>query len=137
MEDISKFIGIKHGYAGNDFDKCDCFGLVQLFYKEHGWPQKFDDGKPYPKEYEYARPKFWRRLYEYLLWNFTKVEMQNLEFGDVVVFKINGCIHMGIYLEYGKMLAMEVPTIEGESESTIYHRPMWENCFKCGFRRKA
>ena len=49
MEDISKFIGIKHGYAGNDFDKCDCFGLVQLFYKEHGWPQKFDDGKPYRK----------------------------------------------------------------------------------------
>ena len=136
MEDISKYIGIKHKYAGNTFDGCDCFGLVQLFYKEHGWPQKFEDGEPYPEEYEYARPKFWRRLYEYLFANFTKVDMGKLAFGDVVVFKVNGCIHMGIYLEYGKMLAMEVPTIEGESESTIYHRPVWSQCFKCGFRRR-
>ncbi len=137
MEDISKFIGITHGYGGADFDKCDCFGLVQLFYKEHGWPQKFDDGQPYPEEYEYAQPKFWRRLYEYMLRNFTQVGYDELSFGDVVVFEINRCIHLGIYLEYGKLLAMEVPTVDGETTSTIYHRNMWTKCFKYGFRRKA
>lgn len=137
MEDVSKFIGIKHEYAGNTFDSCDCFGLVQLFYREHGWPQTFEDGKDYPQEHEYAFPKFWRRLYEYLLKNFTRVSREELSFGDVVVFEINRCIHMGIYLEYGKLLAMEVPTVAGESESTIYHRNMWQPCFKYGFRRKA
>lgn len=137
MEDIGKFIGITHGYGGADFDKCDCFGLVQLFYKEHGWPQTFDDGQPYPKEDEYAKPKYWRRLYEYLLQNFTQVDYKALSFGDVVVFEINGCIHLGIYLEYGKLLAMEVPTVEGESTSTIYHRNMWTQCFKYGFRRNS
>ena len=136
MEDIGKFIGIKHGFAGNDFDKCDCFGLVQLFYKEHGWPQTFNDGKPYPSEDEYAQPKFWRRLYEYLLRHFDEVDYKSLSYGDVVVFKINGCIHLGIYLEYGKVLAMEVPTIEGKSTSTIYHRHIWTQCFEHGFRRK-
>ncbi|BAL85091.1 hypothetical protein SELR_pSRC300180 (plasmid) [Selenomonas ruminantium subsp. lactilytica TAM6421] len=135
MEDIGKYIGITHKYAGADFDKCDCFGLVQLFYKEHGWSQSFDDGKPYPTEDEYAQPKYWRRLYEYLLRNFTEVDYKDLSFGDVVVFEINGCIHLGIYLEYGKLLAMEVPAVEGESKSTIYHRGMWTQCFKYGFRR--
>lgn len=136
MEDIDKYIGIVHRFGQSDFNGCDCFGLCKLFYREHCWPQKFDDGKPYPSPDNYSEPSQWHRLYKYLLCNFKQVNAEELRFGDFVVFQIEGSIHCGIYLEYGKLLSMQVPSVDGESTSTIYHRAVWLKFFKYGFRRK-
>lgn len=136
MEDINKYVGIPHYFGESSFDGCDCIGLVRLFYREHGWPQTFTDGKPEEVTKEnFAEPRMWRRLYEYLLKNFQRVDYDDLRFGDVVVMKFDKDEHLGIYLEYGKVLGMEVPTVYGKSESTIYTRAWWTPSFKYGFRR--
>ena len=137
MDGFNKFIGIKHYFGESSFDGCDCIGLCRLFYKEHGWPQTFTDDEPEPVTKEnYAEPRMWARLYRYLLKNFTRVDYDDLDYGDVVVMNFDGDEHLGIYLEYGKVLGMQVPTVYGVSQSTIYPREWWTPAFKYGFRRK-
>ena len=58
-----------------------------------------------------------------------------LEYGDVLLFNVDGDYHLGIYLEYGRILAMQVPCLEGVSQSTIYGRAWWTPFFVCGFKR--
>lgn len=136
-EDISRYVGIKHYFGESSFEKCDCFGLVKLFYREHGWPQTFTDDNPEPvTEANYAQPRMWRRLYKYMLTHFERVDYADLQFGDVVIMQVNLCMHMGIYVGYGKVLGMEIPTVYGQSESTLYTRPWWTRVFKYAFRRK-
>ena len=48
--DVNKYIGIPHYFNTSSFRKCDCLGLIKLFYREHGWPQTFDDGLPIESE---------------------------------------------------------------------------------------
>lgn len=100
-EDISRYVGIKHYFGESSFEKCDCFGLVKLFYREHGWPQTFTDDNPEPvTEANYAQPRMWRRLYKYMLTHFERVTYDDLQFGDVVIMQVNLCMHMGIYVGY-------------------------------------
>ena len=137
MEDISKYVGIKHYFGESSFEKCDCFGLVQLFYREHGWKPVWDDGKTEPvTEENYMQPRMWRRLYRFMLKNFDRVDYDDFQFGDIIIMEVNLHEHMGIYVGYGKVLGMEIPTVYGVSESTIYTRPWWTKVFKYAFRRK-
>lgn len=136
MEDISKFIGIDYNLNHSSFKECDCVGLCRLFYKEHGWKDTFWDGGEAITEDNYSKLPTWRRLYKYCLTHMDKVEYENLSFGDFVIFKIDGDLHTGIYLEYGKLLSMQIPTIHGESISTIYHRNWWTPFYKYSFRRR-
>lgn len=132
----SKYIGIPHYFGESSFEKCDCIGLCRLFYREHGWKDDFwDNGKPITEE-NFASPSTWRRLYSYCLTHMERIFYDELEYGDFVIFRIDGDIHTGIYLGYGKLLCMQVPTVYGESTSTIYHRQWWTPFFKAAFRRK-
>ena len=131
--DIDKFVGIKHKFNGRDFDGTDCIGLCQLFYKHHKFKQSWDDGKPVPPDWQ----KYKYRLLLYLNKHFKKTNNVNsLEFGDVVLFNVDGDPHLGIWLEYGRILAMQVPCLEGVSQSTIYPKHFWLNAFVCGFKRR-
>lgn len=135
-EDISRYVGIKHYFGESSFEKCDCIGLVRLFYREHDWPQTFTDDNPEAvTEENFAEPRMWARLYRYMLKEFRRVDYDNLSFGDVIVMKFENDEHLGIYVGYGKVLGMQVPTVYGKSESTIYPREWWTPAFRYGFRR--
>ncbi len=135
--DIGRFIGIKHFYGESSFGKCDCLGLCRLFYREHGWKNALEDGLPDPPKDNFSNFASWRRLIKYCLTRMRKVDYKNLRYGDFIIFRINGDLHMGVYLGYGKLLSMQVPTRYGETESTIYHREWWEPYYVCAFRRRA
>lgn len=135
MEDINKFIGIPHYFGQDTFQGCDCLGLCRLFYKEHNWKQTFDDGKPITKDWQ--KHNGLMRLLKYFRKNFTPTtNIDDLHFGDIVLFKIAGDYHFGIYLEYGKVLGMEVPVKYGESISSIFHKRFWIKGFVYGFQRE-
>lgn len=130
---INKFVGLKHKFNGRDYDGVDCIGLCQIFYREHGYKQTWDDGEPIPPDWQ----KYKYRLLLYLRKHFAKAQtVGELEYGDVLLFNVDGDYHLGIYLEYGRILAMQVPCLEGVSQSTIYPRPWWEPFFVCGFKRR-
>lgn len=133
MEDINKFIGVPYKSGGESMQGCDCIGLARLFYQAHGWKQDFRDGKPIVAKEDASA---WKRLFRYMRVNFEKIEITQLTFGDIVLFEIERDIHFGIYLEYGQMLAMQVPCIDGKTMSTIYRRSWWMPYFKYGYRRK-
>lgn len=127
---IDRFIGIKHKFNGRDFDGADCIGLCQLFYRAFGYRQNWDDGKTIGADWR----KQYDRLFRYLEKNFRSTKNpRELRFGDAVLFDVDGDYHLGLYLEYGKVLAMQVPCHEGVSQSTIYHKDDWEPAFVRGF----
>lgn len=135
MENINEYIGIVHKFNGQNFGGCDCLGLCRLFYREHKWNPSWDDGKPITRDWEKKDPL---RLARYLNRHFDMTRNPDkLSFGDILLFNVCGDAHLGIYLEYGDILAMQVPCVEGETTSTIYHRHYWEQGFKAGFRRRV
>lgn len=130
--DINHLVGLKHKFNGRDYNGVDCIGLCQLFYRQHGYKQTWDDGKIIPHDWQ----KYKFRLLLYLRKHFTKVDDPNaLEYGDALLFDVDGDYHLGIYLEYGKILAMQVPCLEGVSQSTIYPKKWWQPFFVVGFKR--
>lgn len=136
MFESDKYIGIKHITNGDSFDGCDCLGLIRLFYREHGWSEDFwDNGEPVTVETIHDKDN-WTRLFRYLNKNMKRViNPENLEYGDVVVFDVDGDLHLGIYIQDGLVLAMSVPVAEGKTKSVLYHRRMWSHAYKRGYRR--
>ena len=130
---IEKFIGIRHKFNGRSFDGADCIGLCHLFYTEHNYSQVWNDGKPITENWHNEK----LRLLRFLRKNFTPTDnINDLQYGDIVLFDIDGDVHLGIYLRYGKILAMQVPVCEGVSESTIYSKLFWQPYFYKGFLRE-
>lgn len=135
MEDLSKYIGKIHKYQGTGI-YCDCLNLVTQFYHDHGYQQDFDDGKPRPDTYEEYISTQRTRMIRYLLKNFKQTRnIQDLEYGDVVLTVIGGDPHIGVYVGDDKVLSMQIPVIEGKSESTIYKGRYWKPYFRSGFKR--
>ena len=134
--DSDRFIGIVHKTNGDTFESCDCLGLVRLFYKEHGWTLDFwDGGEPITNETAHSK-KAWDRLYRYLNKNMKRVKKPDqLEYGAVVLFNIDGDMHMGLYVGDGMLLAMAVPCKEGVTKSVLYHRRVWSVAYKRGYNR--
>lgn len=132
MRDVNKFIGIPYKHNADGMDGSNCIGLCRLFYKEHGWVQDFDDGKPVDDE---KGVKEWHRLVKYMRQHFTQIKENELQYGDIIIFDVAGDLHTGIYLFNGLLLAMQVPCDE-TSRSTIYRRFWWYPCFKRAYRRK-
>lgn len=131
MEDINKYIGIPYKFNGRTRDGCDCLGLCHLFYKEHGWIT-LDDGKPITKDWQEKDPK---RLVRWFAKNFQVTrDPEELEFGDILLFDVGSEVHLALYLEYGRILSSQIPTVEF-SKSTIYHKDSWVHGFKVGFKR--
>lgn len=129
----SKYIGIPHYYGCSTFEQCDCAGLCKLVYETEGYNESLDDHRPIGESSEAKTQPL--RILRYLLKNMDKVKgYDDLKEMDIVAFRIAGDIHIGIYIGYGKVLAMAVPVVYGYSKSTIYRRQYIEQFFVCGFR---
>jgi cell wall-associated NlpC family hydrolase len=98
---VNRFIGIKWEFNRSDFAAADCSGLAALFYREHGW--KPDDyPKPQQADWYKTQPFYMER---FLLKHFNKTrKIAELEYGDLIVVRINGETHLFIYLNHDRVL---------------------------------
>lgn len=136
MENLNKYIGKIHKYQGTG-KYCDCLNLVTMFYHDHHYKETFDDHKPRPKTYEEYITKQPTRMIRYLIKNFdVTTNVDDLEYGDVILVLVGGDPHLGVYVGEGKALAMEIPVVEGKSKSTIYKGRYWKPFFRAGFKRR-
>lgn len=129
-QNLTRFIGIPYKFLGTDFKGADCIGLCQLFFYEHGIKLEWRDGKDIPKDWYVKEPY---RLARWLLKHFTRINnVDDMEYGDVVLFTINGEGHTGIYIGNHKVL-----TILAQFKTSMIMRLRQENIFfMSGFRRK-
>lgn len=135
MENLDKYIGLKHKYQGVG-DYCDCLNLCQRFYLDHNYKQDWNDGKIRPPTFKEYKETQKYRIIRYLIKNFKLTrDPDDLTYGDITLFVVGGDIHLGVYIEDKKILCMQIPVIEGKSESTIYRSKYWLPFFKAGFKR--
>lgn len=129
-QDLTKFVGIPYKFLGTDYTGLDCIGLCQLFYFEHDTPIIFRDNKPITKDWYISEPY---RMIRWFLTNMDKIDdVDKLQYGDVVVFEINGEGHTGIYIGNFKILTI----LELFKKSMIIHLKRNNIYYKCGFRKK-
>lgn len=136
-ENYSKYIGIPFVFNGDTFDGADCAGLVSLFYKEHGI--NIDYPKPKHKNW-YEIDKFY--MQRYLMENFIMSrDINDIKPFDILYYLINGEGHLGVALEYGRVL-MTYPKINefNGGASFIDRYKYWFGIrgveFKAVFKRK-
>jgi cell wall-associated NlpC family hydrolase len=129
-QDLTKFVGIPYEFLGTDFTGVDCIGLCQLFYFQHGIPLIFRDGRPITKDWYLTEPY---RMVRWFLAYFQKIEdIVDLQYGDVVIFEINGESHTGIYIDDFKVLTV----LELFKKSMIIRLRKQNILYRCGFRLK-
>ena len=130
-----EYIGLPYKFNGSDENGVDCLGLVRMFYRKHGWID-IDDGLPIDKDTWMKQAP--RRIMRFFGKHFDKArEPKDMRPSAVCIMLINGEIHFGIYLGYGRMLQTQLTT-EGyeDSYTTIYRRDFWEPWFKIAFNRR-
>ncbi len=138
MEDLKKYIGIPYGFNESSFEAADCAGLVSLFYREHGWPDDYP--KPKTKDWYMKEPLY---MQKYLMKNFSMTrDIDELTYGDILYYQINGEGHIGVYLNYGKFLSTYPKVSEFNGGCSFIDRcRFWFNMggvkFIAGFRRKT
>lgn len=132
MEDISKYLGITYRFAVDE-ENVNCCSLARKFYEDHGWPQNWDDGKPWP-----THPIGYKeRLKRYMDENFSKTEdPEQLEFGDVAMMKDTVGGGLGIYAGEGNLICLERPIIEGRSKTVLYRARLWKPYMEMGYKRR-
>ena len=127
-QNIERFIGLPYKFLGTDFTRVDCIGLCQLFFFEHNISLVIRDGRPITKDWYLTEPY---RLARWLFKNFDKVEnIDDLRYGDIVLFEINGESHTGIYIDDYKVLTI----LEVFKKSMIMHLKRQNMFYQCGFR---
>lgn len=131
-EKLNKFIGIPYKFLGTGFDGVDCIGLCHLFMNEYqGINITWRDGRPITKDWFVTEPF---RLARWLCKNFTKIpDLNDLQFGDIVLFEINGESHTGIFVGNMKVLTI----LEVFKTSMIIHLKRSNAFYQCGFRYKG
>ena len=131
-KDLSKYIGIPYKFLGTDFDGVDCIGLCHLFMNDYqGINITWRDGRTISKDWYVTEPF---RLARWLCTYFNKVkDMNNLRFGDIVLFEINGESHTGVYVGDMKVLTI----LEVFKKSMIIHLKKQNAFYQCGFRYKG
>ena len=138
MEDFSKYVGRKYCFNGTEEGTDDCSTLVKRFYEDHGW-QEIDYVKPVDTEWYIKDPLYMQR---YLIKHFDMTrDINAIEFGDILYFLINSEGHLGIALDYGRIL-MTYPRINdfNGGVSFIDRYKYWFNMrgveFKAVFKRR-
>lgn len=127
-QNIERFIGLPYKFLGTDFNGVDCIGLCQLFLNEHHIPVIIRDGRPITKDWYLKEPY---RLARWLFKNFDKIDnIDDLRYGDIVLFEINGESHTGIYIDDYKVLTI----LEVFKKSMIIHLKKENIFYQCGFR---
>lgn len=128
QQNIERFIGLPYKFLGTDFNGVDCIGLCQLFLNEHHIPMIIRDGRPITKDWYLKEPY---RLARWLFKNFDKIDnIDDLRYGDIVLFEINGESHTGIYIDDYKVLTI----LEVFKSSMIMHLKRQNMFYQCGFR---
>ena len=127
-QNIERFIGLPYKFLGTDFNGVDLIGLCQLFLNEHHIPVIIRDGRPITKDWYLKEPY---RLARWLFKNFDKIDnIDDLRYGDIVLFEINGESHTGIYIDDYKVLTI----LEVFKRSMIMHLKRQNMFYQCGFR---
>lgn len=134
MINWGKYVGIKWGFNKSSYQECDCIGLMSLIYREQGWHQTWDDGKPIEEDWFIKSPY---RLARYLIENFQRTSsIEELEEGDIVYLRVDGEGHVGCWIGYGKVLHIP-PNNKGiKTISYITKMSLLKKAFVCGFKRK-
>ena len=128
-QNLDRFVGIPYKFLGTGFDGADCIGLCQLFFYEHGIMLEWRDGRPIDRDWYVKEPyRMVRWFYKY----FDKLKYEELQYGDVVLFEINGEGHTGICVGSHKVLTI----LEQFKKSMIMRLNHGNVFFKCGFRLK-
>lgn len=122
---LNKLVGIKWLEDGRDAGGTDCVGLMQLYFNAKGVKGIA------PKISEVEQSKQDEILKKVIETN-TIVSKDELQAEDVLVFKINDELHVGLYLGYGRMLHARK---DGKSRISRL-TPSWEKYFLFGIREK-
>ncbi len=127
---LNRFVGIPYKYLGTDFTGVDCIGLCQLFFCEHGIPMVWRDGRPIEKDW-YVKEPF--RIVRWLEKRFNRIKnVDLLQYGDVVLYEINGEGHTGIYVGNHQVLTV----LEQYKKSMIAKLHNGNFFFRSGYRLK-
>ncbi|MDD5736688.1 MAG: NlpC/P60 family protein [Candidatus Omnitrophica bacterium] len=122
---INKMVGIKWREDGRDCSGTDCVGLMQLYFSAKGV-----EGVA-PKISEFFSENQDEIIKKIIEVN-TIVSRDELAPEDVMVFKINDELHVGLYLGYGRMLHAKK---DGKSRISRL-TPSWEKYFLFAIREK-
>ncbi len=128
-QNLDKFVGIPYKFLGTDYDGADCIGLCQLFFYEHGIMLEWRDGRPIEKDWYVKEPY---RMARWFIKYFDKLKYEELQYGDVVLFEINGEGHTGICVGNYKVLTV----LEQFRKSMIMRLNHNNVFFRCGYRLK-
>lgn len=135
-KDLEKYIGYIYKFdltnlPNNGKSYTNCLQLAKQFYKDHGYKQTFDDGKPWLTD---KKAYYIPRIIRYLKSNFKEVNsIEDLEYGDIICLTPGGRI--AVYLGNNEILTIEKNFYENKSKSLIYSKGEWEKDFKFGFKR--
>ena len=124
-EILNKLVGIKWLQDGRSHEGTDCVGLMELYFKASGieaLAPKISDFTPEKQE------EILKKIVEVN----TIVPLEGLQAEDVIVFKIDEELHVGLYLGYGRMLHAKK---DGKSRISRL-TPSWEKYFLFGIREK-
>lgn len=127
---LDRFVGIPYKFLGIDYDGVDCIGLCQLFYFEHGICLEWRDGREIEQDW-YVKEPF--RLVRFLHLHFNKLKnMDDMKYGDIALFEINGEGHTGVYVGNGKVLTI----LKQFKSSMIMRLNVGNTFFMGGYRLK-
>ena len=89
---INNLVGIPWKEGGMDYDGCGCVGLAKLYYEAKGIKVITELS---------SQEIIKKTLKE------EAVAPEDLQEGDTIIFKIDGELHLGVYLGYGRFLQAE------------------------------
>ena len=124
-EQLNSLVGIKWVLDGRSREGADCVGLMELYFRDRGvevTAPKINDLTPEGQE------DFIRGIMDANM----IVGLSDLQPEDVLVFKIDEELHVGLYLGYGRMLHAKKDSKSRISRLTT----SWEKYFLFGIREK-
>ena len=122
---LNKLVGIKWLQDGRDYSGTDCVGLMQLYFTAKGVEGVAPKISDFTSE---TQDEIIKRIIEVN----TIVPLAEIRAEDVLVFKINDELHVGLYLGYGRMLHARK---DGKSRISRL-TPSWEKYFLFAIREK-
>lgn len=124
---IENFVNIVYDLKNNSFEGADCIGIVDLFYKCHGWKSCLMDC--YPDNITWNLKDF-SKLIRNLKDNFKIGTFA--EYGDIVVFKRDVTYHMGVVTNDLGLLTQSLPAISFLTVSKVYLFIEWMDWLENG-----
>jgi hypothetical protein len=122
---LNKLVGVKWLQDGRDLSGTDCVGLMQLYFNSKG----VEGIAPKISETDPAKQD---EIIKKIIETNIIVKKDELEPEDILVFKINDELHVGLYLGYGRMLHARK-----NSKSRISRLDVtWEKYFLFAIREK-